>query len=174
MKEILTRKRSFNKAEKVAFTQKCIAVMQANSPPKLKHLGSFSIPSHIGHLAISKALCELVADDVLVRVGKFFIPVDFVVLDMVEDTQIPIILGRPFFHTPGAVIDVRKGRLALGVGDDTIIFNLEKALKHPMIEETCHSIDVVDMNIDECLALCLNKDHLEIALLSDSAAETGS
>ena len=48
-----------------------------------------------------------ILEDIPVRVGKFFIPVDFVVLDMAEGTQIPIILGRPFFHTAGAIIDVK-------------------------------------------------------------------
>ncbi|XP_074289579.1 uncharacterized protein LOC141614732 [Silene latifolia] len=59
MKEILTWKRSFDEVEMVAFTQKCIAVLQAISPSKLKDPGSFSIPCHIGHLAFSKALCDL-------------------------------------------------------------------------------------------------------------------
>ncbi|XP_021771496.1 uncharacterized protein LOC110735617 [Chenopodium quinoa] len=49
-----------------------------------------------------------ILEDVPVRVGKFYIPIDFVVLDMAEDTQIPIILGRPFLHTAGAIIDVKK------------------------------------------------------------------
>ncbi|XP_057532890.1 uncharacterized protein LOC130810779 [Amaranthus tricolor] len=48
-----------------------------------------------------------ILEDIPVRVGKFYIPVDFVVLDMEEDRQISIILGRPFLHTAGAVIDVK-------------------------------------------------------------------
>ncbi|XP_021773612.1 uncharacterized protein LOC110737583 [Chenopodium quinoa] len=67
-----------------------------------------------------------IIEDVPVRVGKFYIPVDFVVLDMAKDTQIPIILGRPFLHTAGAIIDVKNGKLTLSVGDDNITFNLGK------------------------------------------------
>ena len=37
-----------------------------------------------------------VLEDVPIKVGKLFIPVDFVVLDMEEDTEIPILLVRPF------------------------------------------------------------------------------
>ena len=86
-----------------------------------------------------------VLEDVPVRVGKFYIPVDFVVLDMQEDSQIPIILGRPFLHTAGAVIDVKSGKLTLSVGDDKVTFNLNSALKSPMLEEEqCYRIDVVD------------------------------
>ena len=39
--------------------------------------------------------------------GKFFVLVDFVVLEMEEDAQIPIILSRPFLATAGAIIDVK-------------------------------------------------------------------
>ncbi|XP_074299046.1 uncharacterized protein LOC141630065 [Silene latifolia] len=46
-------------------------------------------------------------EDIPVRVGNFFISVDFVSVDMVEDAHIPIILGRPILHTAGAVIDVK-------------------------------------------------------------------
>ena len=40
-----------------------------------------------------------VIEDVLVKVDKFIFPTDFIVLDMEEDKQIPIILGRPFLAT---------------------------------------------------------------------------
>ncbi|XP_056695584.1 uncharacterized protein [Spinacia oleracea] len=70
-----------------------------------------------------------VLEDVPVRVGKFYIPVDFVVVDIVEDTQIPIILGRSFIHTAGEVIDVKKGKLTLTIGDDKVTFSLSHVMK---------------------------------------------
>ena len=42
------------------------------------------------------AQSEGVLEDVLIKVGKFIFPVDFVVMDMEEDTQVPLMLGRPF------------------------------------------------------------------------------
>ena len=39
---------------------------------------------------------EGVLEDVLIKVGKFIFPVDFEVMDMEEDTQVPLLLGRPF------------------------------------------------------------------------------
>ncbi|XP_020272432.1 uncharacterized protein LOC109847612 [Asparagus officinalis] len=45
-----------------------------------------------------------ILEDVPIQVGKFFIPVDFVILEMEEDSNIPIILGRPFIATAGAII----------------------------------------------------------------------
>ena len=52
---------------------------------------------------------EGVLEDVLIKVGKFIFPVDFVVMDMEEDTQVPLILGRPFLATGDALIDIKKG-----------------------------------------------------------------
>ncbi|XP_050916592.1 uncharacterized protein LOC127131717 [Lathyrus oleraceus] len=50
-------------------------------------------------------------ENVPVRIGKFYIPTDFMIMDIKEDSHIPIILGRPFLATVGAIIDVKKGRL---------------------------------------------------------------
>ncbi|XP_056685817.1 uncharacterized protein [Spinacia oleracea] len=58
-------------------------------------------------------------DDVPLRVGGLVIPVDFVVLDIDEDVHVPIILGRPFLATAGAIIDVKQGNITLKVGMDS-------------------------------------------------------
>ena len=42
---------------------------------------------------------EDILEDVLVKVGKFIFPADFVIMHMEEDTQVPLLLGRPFFAT---------------------------------------------------------------------------
>ena len=46
-------------------------------------------------------------EDVLVKVDKFIFPADVIVLDMEEDKEIPIILGRPFLATSTTMIDVQ-------------------------------------------------------------------
>ena len=56
-----------------------------------------------------------VIEDVLVKVDKFIFPADFIVLNMEEDKEIPIILGRPFLETGRVMIDVQKGELKLRV-----------------------------------------------------------
>ncbi|GJY99990.1 reverse transcriptase domain-containing protein [Tanacetum coccineum] len=65
----------------------------------------------------------------LVEVGKFNFPVDFVILKMEEDSKIPLILGRPFLHTADA-IQVKQKQLNLGVGTKRMIFNIDSAMKH--------------------------------------------
>ncbi|GJZ99931.1 ribonuclease H-like domain, reverse transcriptase, RNA-dependent DNA polymerase [Tanacetum coccineum] len=47
-----------------------------------------------------------IAENVLVGIGKFTFPVDFIILDMPEDIKVPLILGRPFLSTARAKIDV--------------------------------------------------------------------
>ncbi|XP_062099858.1 uncharacterized protein LOC133805711 [Humulus lupulus] len=56
-----------------------------------------------------------VIEDVLVKVDKFIFPAYFIILDLEEDANIPIILGRPFLATGRALIDVQKGELQLRV-----------------------------------------------------------
>ncbi|XP_074277589.1 uncharacterized protein LOC141601224 [Silene latifolia] len=110
-----------------------------------------------------------VLEDMPVRVGKFFIPVDIVVIDMAGNSRVPIILGRPFLHTAGAVIDVRHESHTFNVGDDTITFSLDKASRPSDLESSCNMINVIDPTFDECLALCLKKDPLETDLVSGTA-----
>ncbi|XP_070018172.1 uncharacterized protein [Nicotiana sylvestris] len=53
-----------------------------------------------------------IIDDVLVRVDKFILPADFVILDCEVDCEVPIILGRPFLATEKALVDVEAGSLS--------------------------------------------------------------
>ncbi|KAK5811706.1 hypothetical protein PVK06_027067 [Gossypium arboreum] len=61
---------------------------------------------------------------VLVKVDKFIFPVDFVVLDIEEDNNTPLILGRPFLETVKTIIDIGTGELTLRVGDETITLHV--------------------------------------------------
>lgn len=70
-----------------------------------------------------------ILEDVLVKVDKFIFLVDFSVLDLEEDHDIPLILGRPSLAT--APVDVQKSEFTLKVLDEEVRFNVFKALKHP-------------------------------------------
>nr|GEZ93684.1 reverse transcriptase domain-containing protein [Tanacetum cinerariifolium] len=56
-----------------------------------------------------------VAENVFVKVGKFYFPADFIVLDYVADPRVPLILGRPFLSTAHALIDVYEGEIIFGM-----------------------------------------------------------
>nr|GEY59449.1 reverse transcriptase domain-containing protein [Tanacetum cinerariifolium] len=61
-----------------------------------------------------------VAENVFVKVGKFYFPADFVVLDFIADPRVPIILGRPFLSTAHALIDVYEGEIILKHDDQSL------------------------------------------------------
>ncbi|XP_010241538.1 PREDICTED: uncharacterized protein LOC104586103 [Nelumbo nucifera] len=90
-----------------------------------------------------------VVEDVLVKVDKFIFHVDFVVLDFEEDRDCTLILGRPFLNIGKALVDVYEGKLSLQIGEDKVEFNMSKAMKHPMEEELCMRIDVIDSCVKE-------------------------
>ena len=52
-------------------------------------------------------------ENVPVHIGKFYIPTDFIIIDIKEDSNILIILGRLFLATARAIIDVKMGKLTL-------------------------------------------------------------
>ena len=78
---------------------------------------------------ITLAHPEAILEDVLIKVGKFIFPMDFVVIDIEEDKQVPPLLGRPFLATGAALIDGKKEELTLRVGDEVVHFNLNHSLK---------------------------------------------
>ncbi|XP_075088087.1 uncharacterized protein LOC107777215 [Nicotiana tabacum] len=54
-----------------------------------------------------------ILDDVLIQVGKFVFPADFVILDCKVDEEISIILGRPFLSMGRALVDCETGELKM-------------------------------------------------------------
>ena len=102
----------------------------------------------------SMAQPEGVLEDVLVKVGRFIFPVDFVIMKMEEDTQVPLLLGIPFVATGVALIDVQKGELTLRVGEEVVHFNLNKGLEQP------------DVDAGSCMAV-ENSSHISVELNSD-------
>ncbi|GJU08886.1 hypothetical protein Tco_1125316 [Tanacetum coccineum] len=64
--------------------------------------------------------------NVLVRIGKFVFPIDFVILDISEDNDVPLILGGPFLSTAHVKIDVYKRKVTLKVGEEKLVFKSVK------------------------------------------------
>ena len=89
-----------------------------------------------------------IVEDVLVKVEKFYYPVDFVVLDTEPITSgpnhVPIILRIPFLATSNAIINCRNGVMQLTFGNMTLelnIFHLSK--KHKPAEDDKQGYDEV-------------------------------
>ncbi|XP_058757923.1 uncharacterized protein LOC131631167 [Vicia villosa] len=82
-----------------------------------------------------------VVQDMLVKVDKFLFPVDFVVVNMEEDRDVPLILGRPFMKTTRMMIDIDDGIMKLRVQDKEVIFTLFESMKPPKDEHDNFRID---------------------------------
>ncbi|XP_061342972.1 probable 3-hydroxyisobutyryl-CoA hydrolase 3 [Gastrolobium bilobum] len=72
-----------------------------------------------------------VIEDVLVKIVKFIFPAVFLILNMEEDAEIPILLGRPFLATARAMIDVEQGKLMLRMNEETFTIDVFESMKHP-------------------------------------------
>ncbi|CAL8988236.1 unnamed protein product, partial [Prunus brigantina] len=98
-----------------------------------------------------------ILEDVLVKVEELILPADFLVLEMEEapihDNQLPLILGRPFMATAGAIIDVKKGTLTMNVFDETIAFKVFEASKFPSDEHEVFQLDAIDTMVKEALPM---------------------
>jgi len=80
------------------------------------------------------------------------VPTDFVVLNMDEEPKYPLILGRPFLATPGAIINVKQGNIDLNVGKNfEMKFEINDAMKKPTIEEQTFLVKEVDRLAGELL-----------------------
>ncbi|XP_057248189.1 uncharacterized protein LOC125493537 [Beta vulgaris subsp. vulgaris] len=111
-----------------------------------------------------------ILEDVPLRVGKFFIPCDFVVMEMEEDAQVPIILGRPFLATAGAIIDMKNGKITFEVGTEKMEYNLTNPMEAPSMGETIYRVDALDETI-EVKAASLQLDDSSQTVLMGSVDE---
>ncbi|GKD31029.1 reverse transcriptase domain-containing protein, partial [Tanacetum coccineum] len=91
-----------------------------------------------------------IAEDVFVKVGAFFFPADFVVIDYVADPRVPLILGRPFLRTSRALIDVHGEQMTLRHDDQSVTFKVgdTKTFSYNIIESV-NRVDVIDIACEE-------------------------
>nr|XP_009777454.1 PREDICTED: uncharacterized protein LOC104227023 [Nicotiana sylvestris] len=170
----MANKRRLTEFETVALTDECSARVQSKLRHKLKDPGSFTIPLEIEKHEVGRAfvqaanlgalkpttitlqladrplaVSEGIIKDMLVRVGKFIFPADSIILDYVDDEEVLIVFGRPFFATGGALIDMREGNLKMRVHDEEITFNIHKALNLPKHYKDLCMISVVESKLIE-------------------------
>ncbi|XP_050916072.1 uncharacterized protein LOC127131181 [Lathyrus oleraceus] len=85
-----------------------------------------------------------IVEDVLVKIDKFVFPVDFVILEMPEDEEIPIILGRPFLETGRCLIDIEEGTMTLKVYDEELKIDVRNTMKYKDEVATSQHIETID------------------------------
>ncbi|KAG7578989.1 Retrotransposon gag domain [Arabidopsis thaliana x Arabidopsis arenosa] len=110
-------------------------------------------------------------EDLPIMFGNVEVPTDFIVLEMDEEPKDPLILGRPFLATAGAVIDVKKGKIDLNLGKDfKMKFDINDAMKKPTIEGQTFLVEEMDRPDDELLEQLADEDHLQTALTKSGEA----
>ncbi|XP_050919748.1 uncharacterized protein LOC127137320 [Lathyrus oleraceus] len=98
-----------------------------------------------------------ILEDIPVRIVQLYIPNDFFIMDIKEDEEIPILLGRPFLSTTGAMINVKRGKMTFEVGDEKVEFILSKFMKAHSMDDSCCAIDI----IDECIRELDKEEHIK-------------
>nr|GEW92629.1 reverse transcriptase domain-containing protein [Tanacetum cinerariifolium] len=106
-----------------------------------------------------------VAENVFVKVRKFYFPTDFVVLDFIADPRVPLILGRPFLSTAHAIIDVHEEEIILKHDKQSLTL---KCADTPSNFESLNKIDFIDAGesdfYSEEIENFLNDDSIPIGI----------
>ncbi|XP_023767334.1 uncharacterized protein LOC111915926 [Lactuca sativa] len=82
-----------------------------------------------------------IVEDILVKIGKFVFPVDFMIMDIKEDVNVQIILARPLLNTTRALVDVRESKLTLRVGDDEETFGIQDGFQGEDVKGEVFNMD---------------------------------
>ncbi|XP_070017975.1 uncharacterized protein [Nicotiana sylvestris] len=172
MKDLMSRKFDFQDLATVTLTQTCSAVVTRPVAESSLIQGVLLFHTLLETLLLRKHFLADrtvkrpfgILDDVLIQVGKFVFPANFVILDCKVDEEIPIILGRPFLATGRALIDCETGELKMRLNDEEIVFNVQKSMRRPSEFANCSLIDAVDvivqsddevLTVEDPLAACL-------------------
>nr|GEV59742.1 reverse transcriptase domain-containing protein [Tanacetum cinerariifolium] len=150
LKALIGNKEKLSEMARTPLNEHCSVVLLKKLPKKLGDPGKFLIPCDFSaDRSISHPVG--VAEDVYVKVGSFYFPADFIVVNFDADPRVPLILGRSFLKTGRALIDVFKGELTLRVGKEAITFNLDQTLRYSAnySDMTAKRIDVIDMAFEE-------------------------
>jgi len=124
-----------------------VAIGTTNVGQALLDLGSsinlmpLSVVKRVGDLCIKRTRMTLqladkslakplgMAEDVLVKVDKFVFPTDFVVMDIKEDEDVPIFMGRNFMQTARMMIDLDDNIMKVKVDNEEVTFNIRETIK---------------------------------------------
>lgn len=106
-----------------------------------------------------------ILEDLPVKIGNCEVPTDFVVLEMDEEPRDPLIFGRPFLATAGAMVNVRDGTIDLHLEKDhTLHFDIKEMMKKPTTQREIFYIDEIDVLADDFLEELAIEDSLQHAL----------
>ncbi|XP_073137141.1 uncharacterized protein [Henckelia pumila] len=93
-----------------------------------------------------------IVENVLVKIYQFIYHADFVILDMDENCEVPLILGRSFLAMSRALVDVEKGELVLRLNDEKVVFHMFKSASDSSNLKSCSAVNFIDVihDVGEC------------------------
>nr|GEU85176.1 DNA-directed DNA polymerase [Tanacetum cinerariifolium] len=155
IKTLLTNKDKLYELARTPLNEHCSAVLHKKLPEKLGDPSKFLIPCDFLRMDECLALADLGASINLMllsvwnKLSLHELSPTFVDFD--ADMRVPLILGRSFFKTGIALIDVFEGELTLHVGKKAITFNLDQTLRYSANynDMTANRINVIDMACEE-------------------------
>ncbi|XP_025640214.1 uncharacterized protein [Arachis hypogaea] len=184
LKKLMTRKRNWEEKETIVLSEewnisikKALCDLGASinlmSLAMMKRMGiEEAKPTRMAFQLIDRTFKfpHGVVEDLLLKVGEFIFPVDFVVLDMEEESNASIILGRPFLATAGAIINVQKGDLVLRLHEEKMVFNVFKGMSYP--KESIGECMMVD-TMEKIVQGVLEEEQCEEVMEQDQQASCG-
>ncbi|XP_050876041.1 uncharacterized protein LOC127079705 [Lathyrus oleraceus] len=105
-----------------------------------------------------------IVEDVLVKIDKFVFPIDFVIMEMPEDEEIPLILGRPFLETGRCMIDIEEGTMTLKVYNEELKIYVRNMMQYKYDIGTSHTIEIIDQVIAQEIEKKMPQSPLERVL----------
>nr|GEW25491.1 hypothetical protein [Tanacetum cinerariifolium] len=154
---LIKNKEKFSEMARTSLNEHCYAVLLKKLLEKLVDPGKLSLPDltptymtlELAYRSISRPV--RVAEDVYVKVGSFYFPAEFVVVDFDADPRVALILRRSFLKTGRALINVLEGELTLRVGKEAITFNLDQTSRYSAnySDMMAKRVDVIDMTCED-------------------------
>nr|GEW52333.1 reverse transcriptase domain-containing protein [Tanacetum cinerariifolium] len=124
-----------------------------------------------------------VAKNVFVKVGKFYFPTDFVVLDFIVDSHVPLILGRPFLSkSDSEEIENFLNDDLIPIGVENSEFNMEEDilfLKRLLSKEPCPNPPMIPNQTKPSIkepehSFSIGYEHFSTTLVTKDVAESST
>nr|GFC46326.1 reverse transcriptase domain-containing protein [Tanacetum cinerariifolium] len=158
IKSLLANKDKLFELAKVPLNENCSAMLLKKFPEKLgdPELTPTRMNLELADRSITRP--KGVAKDVFVKVGKFYFPTNFVVVDFKADPRVPIMLGRSFLRISRALNDVYGEEITLRVNDESVTFNLNQTMRYSSTydDNSVNRVDVIDIACKDFVQDVLN------------------
>jgi hypothetical protein len=97
-----------------------------------------------------------IIEDILIKVDKFYFPVDFIVIDIKPvhniESHVLVILGRPFLAMANALINYRTGVMKISFRNMTVELNIFNINNQTLDYDEVHPVCLIEEITDELVS----------------------